>query len=177
MVGLFRGVNVGGAKKLVMADLRALLGELGFAEVGTLLNSGNVVFTSREKDVGSVAAMIEEAVADRLRVSSRLTVLTAAEVATVMRENVLPRTPENPSRLLVQIPSAPSELTKLAPLLDGDWGAEAIAVGTRAVYLWCPDGISKSRLVEEVGRLLRDRVTGRNWSTMSKIAALTGGSG
>lgn len=172
MAGLFRGVNVGGAKKLRMQELRALLEELGFADVRTLLNSGNVVFTSPDPDTDQVAAEVERAVADRLGISSRLTLLTRADIATVLDENSLPQTERNPSRLLVQVPRAAVDLAKLAPLVKSDWGEEAIAVGSRAAYLWCPEGISKSQLVEETGRLLADGVTGRNWNTIRKIAAV-----
>src|SRR5438445_10847766 len=80
-VALFRGINVGRAKRIAMADLRALMEALGYRDVRTLLNSGNVVFTDPRAARGDVAARIEKAVAERTGVSARITVLSAAELA------------------------------------------------------------------------------------------------
>lgn len=59
-VALIRGINVGRAKRVAMADLRALVEDLGYGDVRTLLNSGNVVFTSARRPPAKAAARIEE---------------------------------------------------------------------------------------------------------------------
>jgi len=53
-----------------------------------------------------------------------------------------------------------------------EWGREALAVASRAIYLWCPDGVLESRAAAAVSRELGDRVTIRNWATMSKLQVL-----
>src|SRR6266496_1648635 len=83
-VALIRGINVGRAKRVAMADLRALVGDLGYGEVRTLLNSGNVVFTVPASARGDPAPRIEQAMTARLGISARVTVLTAAELAAVV---------------------------------------------------------------------------------------------
>ena len=85
-VALIRGINVGKAKRVAMADLRAELEKLGYEDVRTLLNSGNVVFTVPAKSQGDPAARVEEVLEKRLRVPARVVVLTAAELARAVDE-------------------------------------------------------------------------------------------
>jgi uncharacterized protein (DUF1697 family) len=176
LVALLRGVNVGRAKRVEMAKLRVLVSDLGYADVKTLLNSGNVVFTSPKAVPREAASRIEKALAEKLGVSSRTVVLTAAELDRSIEENTLLDRADNLSRMVVAVPNDPSDLSNLAPLLRKDWGHDALAVGTRAAYLWCADGILASKLATEVQRVFGDGVTTRNWSTMVKLQALARGS-
>lgn len=169
---LLRGVNVGPAKRVAMADLRALVESLGYADVRTLLNSGNVVYSAPGVAPGAAAAGIAEALAARLGVAARVVALSAAELAVAVADNPLLGVADNPSRLLVAVLAEPAARACLEPLLEQDWAPEALALGVRVAYLWCPDGVIASRLSAAVGRLLGDGVTSRNWTTMTKLAAL-----
>ena len=171
-VALFRGINVGRAKRVAMAELRALFEALGYRDVRTLLNSGNVVFTAPRATPSAAAARIEKALATRLGVAARVTVLTAAELAAAVAENPLLEVADNPSRLLIAVLANPVDGRRLEPLVRQDWAPEALAIGARVAYLWCPEGILASRLAEAVGRALGDAVTSRNWATMNKLHAL-----
>jgi len=171
-VALLRGINVGRAKRVAMADLRAVVEDLGYRDVATLLNSGNVAFTVPSGLRGSPGERIEKAVADRLGVSSRVTALTAAELEVIVRKDPFGAVADNPSRLLVFVLSNPADRAKLRPLARQDWAPEALAIGARVAYVWCPDSIVQSRAVEAVGRLLGDATTSRNWATMTKLLSL-----
>src|SRR2546421_7872366 len=149
-VALIRGINVGRAKRVAMADLRVLVEGLGYGDVRTLLNSGNVVFTAPRAAAGNATARIEKALATELGVSARVTVLSATELADAVTENPLLEVANDFSRLLVAVLGNPADRTKLAPLTKQDWATEALAVGTRVAYLWCPEGILASRLAESV---------------------------
>ena len=174
-VALLRGINVGRAKRVAMADLRALVEDLGYGDVRTLLNSGNIVFTVRSSDRRDAAARIEKTIASRLGVSTRITVLTGAEVAAAVRDNPLGEVADNLSRLLVMVLADPAARTQLTPLLKQRWDPEAIALGTRVAYLWCPRSIIDSKLMVAVTRALGDAGTARNMATMMKLQALIGG--
>lgn len=174
-VALLRGINVGRAKRVGMADLRTLMEELGYDDVRTLLNSGNVVFTARGVAARDAAGRIERAMVERLGVESRVTVLTAAELAVVIEENPLSEIADEPSRLLVAVLADPSDLRKVEPLLEQEWMPEVVALGRRVAYLWCPRGVGKSPLNEAVGRALGDAVTARNWRTLTRLHALARG--
>jgi uncharacterized protein (DUF1697 family) len=188
-----RGINVGPAKRVAMADLRALVADLGYGDARTLLNSGNVVFTASESPATGVrgqaadaradvaadvaaqaAARIHEALSGRLGVSARVTVISAAELAAVVAANPLLGIAHNPSRLLVAVLADPADLPRLDPLLRQEWSPEALAVGPRVAYLWCPNGVIASRLAKAVDGVLGDAVTSRNWTTITKLTVLAG---
>jgi uncharacterized protein (DUF1697 family) len=172
-VALIRGINVGRAKRVAMAELRSLVEKLGYGNVRTLLNSGNIVFTTPRAAPGDAAARIEKALAAELGVTARVTVVMAADLAAAIADNPLHEVAHDPARLLVAVLRDSADRSKLEPLLKQDWAAEAFALGGRVAYLWCADGILASRLAAEVGRVLGDAVTSRNWATMLKLHALT----
>lgn len=173
-VALIRGINVGRAKRVAMADLRALVSDLGYRDVRTVLNSGNVLFTVPGKEREGAALRIERGLASRLGVSARVQVLTAAEIAQAVAENTLLERAGEPSRLLVAVFSEPALHRRLKPLLKEAWEPEALALSARVAYLWCAEGILTSPLLEAVGRVLGDGVTTRNWRTVTRLHALLG---
>jgi uncharacterized protein (DUF1697 family) len=60
----------------------------------------------------------------------------------------------------------------LRPMLKQAWGADVLALGERAAYTWCPDGMAQSPLMEAIGKAMRDDITVRNWGTTTKLSAL-----
>jgi len=171
-VALLRGINVGRAKRVAMADLRALVEGLGYIDVRTLLNSGNVVFTIRGATRGEPGPRIEKAMESKLGIASRVTVLTAAEVAAIIEENPLLRVAKDHSRLLIAVLNDPSHRKRIEPFVKEKWTPDALGVGRRVAYMWCAGGSLQSRLAETVGKTLRDDVTTRNWATFLKLHAM-----
>lgn len=164
-----RGINVGRAKRVAMADLRALVEALGYGDVSTILNSGNVIFTAPANLRGDPAPRIEKAVAERLGVTSRVTSLTSAELDAAIAGNGLLRIAKDPSRLLVAILAKNVDKKALGTLGHRDWTPGAFAHDGRAAYLWCPEGILESPLAKEFAAAIRDDATSRNWATMLRI--------
>jgi uncharacterized protein (DUF1697 family) len=173
-VALLRGINVGRAKRVAMADLRAVVEGLGYADARTLLNSGNVVFGVPGKAKGDAARRIEEAVAAQLGVASRVLVVSAEDVAAVVAGDPVGATATDPSRYLVTFVRDPAELAKVAPLAAQDWRPDVLCVGERAVYTWATEGILKSPAVAAVAKALGDGATSRNWATVLKLHAMLG---
>jgi uncharacterized protein (DUF1697 family) len=174
---LLRGINVGTAKRISMADLRSLVEGLGYGAVRTLLNSGNVVFSSARTEPHKAALRIQNALEEKLGVSSRVMVVSAEELSRLVAENPLARIADNPSRLMVGILADAADREKLAMIVRKDWGREKIVLGSarsaaRAFYIWIPDGVIESKLNAAVSKALRDGVTARNWSTMLKLKEL-----
>jgi uncharacterized protein (DUF1697 family) len=169
---LIRGINVGRAKRVAMADLRGVIEDFGYTHVRTLLNSGNVVFSAAKDSPTEAAERIEKALVLRLNVDARVVVLTEAEVVKVVAENTLLDVATDPSRLMVAVPFRAADRALLEPLLVQDWDEDALALGRRAAYLWCAGGILDSRLMKMVSRALKDAVTMRNWATMLKLREL-----
>lgn len=171
-IALLRGINVGRAKRVAMADLRTLFEELGFTDVRTVLNSGNVVFGGMQGKPEAAAAAIEQALVRRLGVVSRVTVLSAAELSIVIDGNPLLELATDHARLLAFIVSGAGRRALLAPLAVQDWAPGALAIGERAVYVWCPTGVLDSAAAAAVTKLLGDATTARNWNTLRKLQAL-----
>lgn len=168
-VVLIRGINVGRAKRVAMADLRSLLEALGYRDVRTLLNSGNVVLTADRKGHAAIASEIEGAMLGRLGVSTRVVVLTQSEFTSVVEENSLPSAASDPTRVLVAFCRDTDGLEAVKPLARRDRGADKVAIGRRAAYVWCASGILASELLAAVVRTLGEGTTTRNWATVGKI--------
>ena len=175
-VALIRGINsVGPARRVAMADLRGLFEALGFRDVRTLLNSGNVIFSAPDIVRGDVPARIERGLASKLGLSSLVCVLSSRDVAAVVRNNAFSDIATNPSRLLVVVPRTRSDQRRLQPLLKERWTPEALALGKRVAYLWCANGVAKSPLCAAVDRALKHMGTARNIATFTKIMTLMKG--
>jgi uncharacterized protein (DUF1697 family) len=155
-----------------MADLRRVFEDLGYEDVRTLLNSGNVVFTVRKAPSRDHATRVQKAIGDRLGVRSRIVVLTRAEVADAVAANPLASIADNPSRLLMLAFADSDAVAALEPLLKERWAPEALALGKRVAYLWCARGIGVSRLWTMVNRAIGDGGTARNITTMTKLLAI-----
>ena len=171
-IALLRGINVGKAKRVPMADLRALMEALGFAGVRTLLNSGNAVFDARGGTAASHAKRLKAAILEKTGVDCEVIVKTAADLAAAIAEHPLRRHADDDARMLVLFTQDASTLAELKALESGDWAPEAFAVGAHAAWLWCADGIIESRLSKAVGKLLKTSGTARNWATVVKLDAM-----
>jgi uncharacterized protein (DUF1697 family) len=173
-VALFRGINVGKAKRIAMADLRALLAKLGYTEVQTLLNSGNAVFTGDKASVATHADRIRQAVLRKTGVDALVIVKSAKDVAGIIAGNELGAIADDPARLLVAMTNDGKALAGVRTLAHAEWGAERIHVGQHAAYLWCANGILESKAATALLRGLEGAGTTRNWATLNKIHELLG---
>ena len=173
-VALLRGVNVGRANRVAMADLLAVVRSLGYTAAGTLLNSGNVVFSADGTSVPEVATRLECALGEDLGVSTRVIVLTAEEFAAVIDGNPLTGVATDAARLIVGFVRDASDIGRLQSLSLQNWDPEALALGARASYAWCPGGVTGSPLLGAVTRAVGDSITARNWATVLKIQAALG---
>lgn len=170
---LLRGINVGRAKRVAMADLRALLEDLGYTGVRTHLNSGNVVLTGHEADPAEHAARIEAAIRDRLGMEVRCVVLTGDELRTIVDGHPFAGVADNGSRMMAYVYMSPVDPEAAAghPAVPQD--PEHARVGDRALYHWCPDGLMAAPdLGPYIREHLRTEVTARNWNTITKLAEL-----
>lgn len=171
-IALLRGVNVGRAKRVAMADLRKLIADLGYEGVRSVLNSGNVVFSGPVKPQERVAAEIEEALVLKLGVAARTLVLECAELDAIIAANPLLEQATDHGRLLTFILAGPHSRQAIETLCGQNWHPGAMALGERAAYVWCPDGILDSMAAAALGKQLGDSTTSRNWATLSKLHVL-----
>lgn len=166
---LLRGINVGRAKRVAMADLRRLFADLGYADVRTLLNSGNVVFVAKSPDAAGHARAIRTAIGREFGLTVPVIVVNAADLAAILLENPLRYVADDPARHLVAFVQSPDDLEAARPMLARAWSPEAFALGKRAAYLWCAGGVADSEIVKAFTRLTGDTATIRNRTTAEKI--------
>ncbi len=171
-IALLRGINVGKAKRVAMADLRALMESLGLTGVRTLLNSGNAVFDAKGGTAAGHAKALKAAILAQTGVDCEVIVKSAADLAAAIAEHPLRHHADDDARLLVLFTQEASSLALLEPLEGDDWAPEALAVGTHAAWLWCANGIIESRVSKATGKLLGQRGTARNWATVKKLHAM-----
>lgn len=166
-IALLRGINVGGKHILKMADLRTLLTDLGFANVQTYIQSGNVVFQS---DNIPNAEAIQNAIDAHAGFTPQIMILTTEALQHAAQENPYPTDDPKAVHLyfLESTPSAPD--TDLLDNLKAD--SEAYQLGEGVFYLYAPEGIGRSKLVEKVEKALGVNATARNWRTVSQLLGM-----
>lgn len=170
---LLRGVNVGRAKRIAMADLRALLTDLGYRDVRTHLNSGNAVLTGPEVAPEELAARVRQELADRRGLEVGCLAVTAPALRAVVEGLPWPDRAAEGSRLLAHFLSAAPDPQVLAAHDPEALDPERIVLGDRVIYQWCPDGVlaapQPGAALERHGGIT---VTARNWNTVVRLDTL-----
>jgi uncharacterized protein (DUF1697 family) len=175
-VALLRGINVGTAKGVSMADLRAVFEELGYQDVETVLRSGNVVFSSPKKLTVSAAVLIEDALLMRTGVQSSVLLFDAESFRDIADANPLVDVSQDDSRLVVTFLGRPLEEEEwesadIARPGESMIAPEQLAIGRTALYQWCPDGILQSKVPARFWKQFSQGLTQRNWRTVTKLLA------
>ncbi|AZS84348.1 DUF1697 domain-containing protein [Streptomyces griseoviridis] len=173
---LLRGINVGGKKKLPMAELRQLMEGLGHDGVRTHLQSGQAVFTTGRGDEGTLATELAEAIEKRFGFPVDVIVRDHAYLTAVVDDCPFPAAELEPRQLHVTYFSAPVDPARFTDLDRDTHLPEEFRLGDRALYLYAPDGLGRSKLAEALSRPRVNKgliATTRNWNTVTKLAELT----
>lgn len=171
-VALLRGINVGKAKRVPMAELRTLLSGVGYTGVATLLNSGNAVFHAPGGKPAEHSADIAAAIATHLKVEVPVIVKSASELAAVISENPIKVGADEHSRFLIAFVQEAKALSSLAAIEPLVVPPEQFSVGKNAAYLLCAAGILESKAWEALLGKAGKAATTRNWATVLKLQAL-----
>ena len=172
---LLRGINVGGHKRIAMADLRRLVEDLGHDEVETLLQSGNVVFSSSHRSADALASGISKAIDEELGMDVAVLVRSASQLAEVVAANPFPGAVAEPKNLHAGFVSKAPTKAALAAIDREALGEDDFAVGPGVVYLRYSAGMQGSWLTKHVTeKTLGVTMTARNWSTVLKLTDMTG---
>jgi uncharacterized protein (DUF1697 family) len=171
-IALLRAVNVGG-RKLAMAELKGMFEFLGFTNVRTILQSGNVVFGAGARTGAALESFLEAETEKRLKLRTDYLVRTAGEWDAIIEGNPFRREAKaDPSHLLVLPMKSVPNASALAALQAAIQGRESVRARERVLYVYYPDGIGESKLtIALIERKLQTRCTGRNWNTVMKIQA------
>lgn len=173
-IALLRAVNVGGRGMVSSADLKTFFVNLGFADAVTLLNSGNVVFSSPKRAGAALEKYLHDEAVKRLKLDTDFIVRGAKEWRAVIEDNPFRKeAASDPGRLVVMALTAEPEKSAVVSLQKAIPGRERIAPHGKELYIVYPDGQGGSKLQAAlINRHLGVRGTARNWNTALKLLAL-----
>ncbi|MFF4252463.1 DUF1697 domain-containing protein [Streptomyces sp. NPDC001663] len=173
---LLRGINVGGRKKVPMAELRQLMEGLGHDGVRTHLQSGQAVFASGHGDEESLAAELAQAIQEHFGFAVDVIVRDHAYLAAIVEACPFPAVDLEAKQLHVTYFSAPVDADRFAEIDRKAYLPEEFRLGDRALYLYAPDGLGRSKLAEHLAKPRINKgllATTRNWNTVVKLVELT----
>lgn len=173
-VVLLRGINVGGKNIIKMADLKASFEEMGFSNVVTYIQSGNVVLQSEEKDKAVLTAQIEKGLSRRFNFEAKVVVVSQKELAAIIRS-----APEGFGKdekkfrydvIFLKEPLTPKAAMESVKVREG---VDAAHAGKQALYFSrLISRASQSYLTKIIGMPVYQNMTIRNWNTTTKLLAL-----
>jgi uncharacterized protein (DUF1697 family) len=171
-IAILRGINVTGHNIIRMQDLRVSFEELGFQQVKTYVQSGNVIFAARKNS--NLSVKIEKKILADFGFKVSALVNTPAEMAQVIRDNPFRRLASiDVSRLYVTFLSTPAPPTARDVLKGMTTEPERFHVGRREIYLYCPIGYGKTKLSNTaIEKKLGVVATTRNWRSVNALLAL-----
>lgn len=175
-IGLLRAINLGSHNKVAMADLKALLAELGMKNPQSILQSGNLVFECAPRATAALEKLLEASAAKTLGLRTDFFVRTGAEWQQAIADNPFPKAAKlDPSHtVLMCLKDAPPPAAVKA-LQEAIKGREVVKAKGRHAYFLYPDGIGTSKLtITVIEKKLGTTGTARNWNTVLKLGALTG---
>jgi uncharacterized protein (DUF1697 family) len=172
-IALLRGINVGGATRVAMSDLRDVCGGLGFEGAKTLLQSGNVLFRGKSGDAARIERQLEREIAARLGIECDVIVRTPQEWQAVVDGNPFrEEAKRSPGYLLAMLLKQPPDKKAIKKLQEAIPGKEVLRAGGRHIYIVYPDGVGRSKLTNVyIEKMLGTRGTMRNWNTVLRLAA------
>ena len=171
LISLLRGVNVGGNRKVKMDDLRALYESLGFDNVQTYINSGNVLFRTAGRDLVRLRKRIEDAIESACGFRSDVILRTPSDVRAVIAANPFAGRPGmEPNKLAVHFLAAEPSVAARQQLLAIDAAPEELHIHGRELYIYYHNGMARPKLsLPLVEKTLKTLGTSRNLNTVRKL--------
>jgi uncharacterized protein (DUF1697 family) len=169
-IGLFRGINVGGKNILPMRELVSILKEIGYENIRTYIQSGNVVFSSKKIIGPNAADEISREIERKIGFSPKVVILSAKQLQNSINNNPFPTIDGKALHFffLESLPESPDiERLKLLKAKS-----EKFALKGRVFYLQAPEGVGRSKLAAAVEKSIGVPLTARNWNTVNKLSKM-----
>ncbi len=177
IISMLRGVNVGGHNKIKMEALRAVYESLGFRDAQTHIQSGNVVFTTGERNLVRLAAQIEDAIERGFGFRPTVILRTKSEMEAAIANNpFVKRSGIDASRLLVLFLASDPSPEARANALKIKAGPEEFRIHGRELYVYFPNGMARPKVSPALlEKTLKTPATGRNWNSVMKLLEIASG--
>jgi uncharacterized protein (DUF1697 family) len=175
-IALLRGINVSGARKLPMAELKALFEELKCAQVRTYIQSGNVVFDRAKGDPSAFAVQVVALIKERYDYDVPVLIRSLAEMELVVTSNpYLKKKGIEQDNLHVTFLAEQPSPVLVEKMAGTTFGNDSFARLGGEVYVHCPDGYGNTKLNNSFfERKLKVSTTTRNWRTVNELVRMGG---
>ena len=169
-IALLRGINVSGQKIIKMAELKVHFENLEFENVQTYIQSGNVIFCSKEKDNKKLKKIIESKIHEVYNFSVSVIILTKEDLQSAISNSPFNENNSDISKVYISyLDSIPDEIP-LAELDKYKSPTEEFRIIGNNIYLYFPDGYGRTKLNNNIlEKKLNVRSTSRNWKTSNKL--------
>jgi uncharacterized protein (DUF1697 family) len=170
-ISMLRGVNLGSHNRIKMEELRALYISLKFEDPRTYVQSGNVIFRTKEKDVGALTKKIQSGIERRFGFRPEVILRTTEELRRALAASPFAkRSDVEPSKLLVTFLAGEPSSKAPAALAKFEKYPEEVHLKGRELYIYFPNGAGKSKLPwASVEKFLKTPGTARNWNSVTKM--------
>jgi uncharacterized protein (DUF1697 family) len=166
-ISILRGINVGGARKIPMNDLKIIYENLGFEKVKTYIQSGNLVFTIKNQvSIKILSSEIEKAILNKWNYHVPVILRTLDEMEEIIRGNPFIGEKEiDQEKLHVTLLSDFPEKS-----IEGDYVPDRFSIVGKNIYLYCPNGYGRTKLSNTFfEKKLKLNATTRNWKSITKL--------
>lgn len=173
-IALLRGINVSGQRLIKMSDLKILFEKVGFKGVETYLQSGNVIFTSKETSTEKLSLKISSAIKKQFGFDVQLIVVTLEEIEQVVKKNPFIKKKKEAEKLYVVFLSEKPLIENMDKLNSIDYAPEEYIIDEKYIYLFVPNGYGKAKLNNNLfENKLKVFGTTRNLNTIKALFELT----
>lgn len=170
-ISILRGINVSGHKMIKMDELKKTAGEIGFEQISTYIQSGNLVFNSKRNDTSKISKLLSEAIKQKFGFEVPVITMTKDELQQIIEQNPFLKQKELDEKhfhLTILDTCVSSTYADIFEKIDLK-NDKAVGVD-RVIYLYCPDGYSNTKLSNAyIENKLKVRATTRNWKTINEL--------
>lgn len=175
-ISMLRGINVSGQKRIKMDVLKAVYEAMGFDDVSTYIQSGNVIFKNPKKNRTTLSASIEKAINEQFAYPVLVMIREKDELGKIIRSNpFLSRSAIELDKLHVTFLSHKPDNKYLKEIENVKNGKDECQLSDKEIYLYCPEGYGRTKLTNNYfEKELGVSATTRNWKTVKKLYELAG---
>jgi uncharacterized protein (DUF1697 family) len=169
-ISLLRGINVSGHNMIKMPALKDLYEQIGFSNIKTYLQSGNVIFNAKSSEKKQLEQQISLAIKTSLELNISVIVLTAEELQKIIEKNPFPKDTAN--LYLTYLATPPATFDELI-ITDKALPGERVVFTPKVIYTYCAQGYGKTRIhTNFLESKLKVVATTRNWKTTNELLKL-----
>lgn len=174
-IAILRGINVGGKRKVLMADLKELMETIGYQNIQTYIQSGNLIFNGGDKlENKGIEQEIENAILKKFSFEVPVIVLSAEEIENAVANNPFYKADADINKLHLTFLNEMPNKDKLALVESFDHSPDQFKIIGKNAFIYCEDSYHKSKLTNDFfEKKLKVKATTRNWKTVLKLWELS----